>query len=118
VTSLAVRPDLTELSRLTEGLEAFGATQGVNPAIISVVQLALADLVTGLSGGASDIYVRLAIEEAVLIVRVETRRPDPIPVPLDLVASLMDEVSDSYLDGRQVITLRKAIGASGSGLEN
>jgi hypothetical protein len=109
VTSLAVRPDLTELSTLTDGLVAFGATQGVNPAVISVVQLALADLVTGLSGGAGDIYVRLAIEHATLVVRVETRAQDPIPVPLDLVASLMDEVSASYLDGRHVITLRKAI---------
>lgn len=109
MTSLAVRPDLTELSTLTEGLEAFGATQGVNPAIISVVQLALADLVTGLSGGAGDIYVRLAIEDAILVVRVETRGQDPIPVPLDLVASLMDEVSDSDVDGRHVITLRKRI---------
>jgi hypothetical protein len=109
VTSLAVRSDLTELSTLTEGLEAFGATQGINPVIISVVQLALADLVTGLSGGASDIYVGLAIEDASLVVRVETHGQDPIPVPLDLVASLMDEVSDSYLDGRHVITLRKRI---------
>ena len=107
MTSLAVRPDLTELSTLTDGLEAFGTTQGVNPAIISVVQLALADLVTGLSGGARDIYVRLAIEDAILVVRVETHGQDPIAVPLDLVNSLMDEVTDSYLDGQQVITLRK-----------
>jgi hypothetical protein len=110
VTSLAVRPDLTELSTLTDGLEAFGAIHGVNPAIISVVQLALADLVTGLSGGAGDIYVGLAIEDGILVVRVETLGQAPIPAPLDLVDSLMDEVSDSDVDGRRVITLRKAIG--------
>ena len=111
MTSLAVRPDLTELSTLTDGLEAFGAIHGVNPAIISVVQLALADLVTGLAGGAGDIYVGLAIEDAILVVRVETLGQAPIiPAPLDLVASLMDEVIDSYVDGRHVITLRKAIG--------
>jgi hypothetical protein len=109
VTSLAVRPDLTELSTLTDGLEAFGAIHGVNPAIISVVQLALADLVTGLSGGAGDIYVGLVVEDAILVVRVETLGQAPRPAPLDLVASLMDEVSDSYVDGRHVITLRKRI---------
>ncbi len=106
---LAVRADLTELSTLTDGLEAFGADHGLNPAIISVVQLALAELVTGLSGDAGDIHVGLNIEEPDLIVHVETGRVGPTLVPLDLVGSLMDEVSDSCVDGRQIIALRKRI---------
>ena len=109
MTSLAVRPDLTELSTLNDGLEAFGTAHGVNPAIIAVVQLALADLVTGLAGGAGDIHVGLAVEDAILIAQVETRDQEAVRAPLDLVASLMDEVSDSCVDGRHLITLRKRI---------
>ena len=109
MTTLAVRADLTELSTLTDGLEAFGADHDLNPAIISVVQLALSELVTELAGDAGNIHVALNIEEADLVVRVETGRLGPVLVPLDLVGSLMDEVSDSCVDGRQVIAQRKRV---------
>ena len=88
MTTLAVRADLTELSALTDGLEAFGADHTINAAIIAVVQLALAELVTGLSGATDEIQVALAMEEADLVVRVEARSPVPAGVPLDLVAPM------------------------------
>ena len=108
MTSLAVRADLTEWSTLTDGLEAFGAIHGLHPAMVSVMQLAVADLVTGLSDGTGDIQVGLAVEDAIIVVRVEADEQDGL-APLELAASLMDEVSDSCVDGRHVITLRKAI---------
>jgi hypothetical protein len=108
VTRLAVRADLTEWATLTDGLEAFGATHGLHPAVVSVMQLAVADLVTGMAGGPGAIQVGLAIEDAIVVVRVESDEQQAL-APLELAASLMDEVSDSCVDGRHVITLRKAI---------
>ena len=109
MTTLAVRADLTELSALTDGLEAFGAEHAVNSTILAVVQLALAELVTGLSGASGEIQVGLSIEKTDLVVRVEARSLVPARVQMDLVGSLMDRVSDSWINGRQVIELRKRI---------
>jgi hypothetical protein len=109
VTSLALRPDLTEINTLAGEVESFGTTHGITPIVISVVQLALEDVMTAFSTVPGDIHVQLAIENGAWLVRAHKVADESFDIPLDLVSSLVDEVNCEYADGQHRLTLRKAL---------
>jgi len=123
VLSFELKNDLAEMPVLVEQLEVFCTQQGIGPEMVSVVNLALEEIVTNIiSHGFADdgdhrIRVDLAHDGANLIARVEDaaqafdplQQEDPeIGLGLHLVRTLMDEVTYSREHDRNVLRIRKA----------
>jgi anti-sigma regulatory factor (Ser/Thr protein kinase) len=133
--AIELRPDLAELTMLTECLEHFGEEHGLAPAIVSTMNLALEEAVSNVIGYGFDegdtpvIKIRLAHEPGCLTASLEDngRAFDPLQAPLPdtttpleqrqigglgitLIRKLMDEVRYSREGSRNVLVLRKHTG--------
>ena len=132
VTSIELRNDLSELARLAERLRQFGACHAISARTVHDLNLALEEVITNIisygfdAGTEHQIRVDLRLEDAQLTTRLEDdgRAFDPLAVPepdLDvpleersvgglgilLVRRLMDQVTYSRLDGRNVLLMIK-----------
>ena len=132
VTSIELRNDLSELERLTERLREFGARHALSARTVNELNLALEEVITNIilygfdAGTQHQIRVDVRLEDAQLTTRLEDdgRAFDPLAVPepdLDvpleerkvgglgilLVRRLMDEVTYSRQDGRNVLVMIK-----------
>jgi len=122
--SFELKNDLAEMPVLVEQVESFCERQGIGPEVVSVVNLALEEIVTNIiSYGYADeedhrISVGLAHDGANLTACVEddAKAFDPpqveapeIGLGLHLVRTLMDEVTYSRERDRNVLRIRKAM---------
>ena len=133
--SFELKNDLTEIGTLAETLETFCAGNGVGPEVLSVVNLALEEVVTNIisygyaDGGDRRIWIDLAVDGGHFIARIQDdaeafdplqkEEPD-LDAPLHerkvgglgihLVKTLMDDVSYSRENGRNVLVIRKSMG--------
>jgi anti-sigma regulatory factor (Ser/Thr protein kinase) len=109
--SFELRNDLAELPVLVEHLEGFCEQHDIGPEVLSVVTLALEEILTNIissgdaDGGDRQIRVDLIHDGANITARVED---DAAAVDLNLVRTLMDEVSYSREQNRSVLLIRKA----------
>jgi anti-sigma regulatory factor (Ser/Thr protein kinase) len=121
--SFELKNDLAEMPLLVDHVESFCGQHGIGPEVVSVVNLALEEIVTNIiSYGYADeadhrIRVGLAHDGANLTARVEddAKAFDPLQVDdpeiglgLHLVRTLMDEVTYSREHDRNVLRIRKA----------
>ena len=132
-TSLTLVNQLSEVSKISGFVEAFGAEEGLKPEAVFSLNLALDEVVTNVIRYAHDddgqehpIVVRLALERDVLTAQVEDdgRAFNPLEAPapdldasLDerpigglgifLVRSVMNSVEYRREDGRNVLIMRK-----------
>ena len=136
-TVLKLRNDLAEITRLAGELEEFCERNAVPAQALMALNLSLEEIVTNVisyafdAGGEHTIGVELAIQGDSVHARVEDdgreydplQRADPdVDAPLDergigglgvlLVRKLMDDVSYSRVDGKNVLTMRKRVAAS------
>ena len=133
-----LKSDLAEMSTLAEKLETFCDQNGIGPEIVSVVNLALEEIVTniisygyGETPGDHRIRIDLKHDGKELTARIEDdavafdplQKEDPdLDVPLEerrvgglgihLVKTLMDEVSYSREHNSNVLFIRKSTTAS------
>jgi anti-sigma regulatory factor (Ser/Thr protein kinase) len=119
--SFELRNDLTEIATLADTLERFCIRHGIGSDVSSVVNLALEEVVTTIiahgypDGGDHRIWIDLAVDGATLTARVQDdaasfepgEREDPA---LDMVRSLMDDVTYRREQGRNVLLIRKSTG--------
>jgi anti-sigma regulatory factor (Ser/Thr protein kinase) len=124
----------TEIERMHQLLEAFGAQHGVSDSVIFAVNLALDEIVTNIivhgyaDGGQHDIRVNIALDDEAIEATVQDDAPafDPLRIPpvdleavaddrpigglgVHLVRSMMDRV-DYRRDGLEnVVVMRKAL---------
>jgi anti-sigma regulatory factor (Ser/Thr protein kinase) len=135
--SLVLRSDRTELRRLGELAERFGADHHLSDDDVMAINLVLDEVVTNViehgyaDSGGHKIHVSLALDGAALTIRVEdegrafdpTRAPPPdLDRPLEerqvgglgihIVRSVMDAVDYERRDGKNVLTMRKTIDRS------
>lgn len=135
---LALAPQLGEIARVSEVVEAFGETLGLPAASLFQVTLVLDELITNIvsygleAGEIRPITVELSYaDERLTIVVSDPGRPfDPRTVPPpDIEASLedrkvgglgvhfartmMDSIDYRYADGRNHVTLMKQVGKAG-----
>ena len=129
-----LKNDLAEMSTLAEQLEMFGEQSGLGPEIVSVLNLALKEIVTniityGYSGLPGDPRIRIELvhdgrhvtarveDDAVAFDPLQKEEPN-LDVPLEerrvgglgihLVKTLMDEVAYSRENNHNVLVIRKA----------
>ena len=130
VLEIRLESSLAEIPRLAELVETFGAEHGVPDRAIFNLNLALDEILTNVieyafpDGGAPEILVRLALDEAALQAEViddgtpydPTARPDPdISLSVDerpigglgvyFAKRMMDRVEYHRDDGRNRLTL-------------
>ena len=136
--SLELVNDMAELGRLTEEIEAYGTDTGLSPRTVSEINLALEEVVTNVisyafdAGGKHVVKVDLRLDNGDFSATVEddgrpfnpleTAEPD-VDAPLEertigglgifLVRKLMDDVTYSRTNGRNVLVMRKHCEASG-----
>lgn len=123
--SFELANDLAEIPVLVEQLEGFCKQHGIGAEVVSVVNLALEEIITNIisygyaDGGDHRIRVDLSHDGATLTARVEDdvntfdpmREEDPnIGLGIHLVKTLMDEVSYSREQDHNVLCIRKATG--------
>ncbi|MEP7308978.1 MAG: ATP-binding protein [Acidobacteriota bacterium] len=132
VTSIALRNHLSELERLAGALEKFGARHALGPRLVNQINLVLEEVITNIisygfpDAGEHLIHIDLRVASDHLTTQVEddgvpfdiTKAPVPdVNVPLEqrpvgglgvlLVKTLMDEVTYSRRDGRNVLLMTK-----------
>jgi serine/threonine-protein kinase RsbW len=133
--SLTLVNQLSEVSKISGFVEAFGVAEGLKPEAVFSLNLALDEVVTNVIRYAHDddgrehpIVVRLALERDVLTAQVEDdgRAFNPLEAPapdlsanLDerpigglgifLVRSVMNSVDYRREDGRNVLIMRKKL---------
>ena len=137
VLSLSVTNDAKEVSMLAERIEDFCAAQSLTPAVIHAVNLSLDELLTNtINYGYTDsdehvIEVSIRLEPGVIIVQLVddgiafdpfALPPPDIDAPLEtrpigglgvfFVRQLMTDVDYRRVDGRNIVTLTKRIGAT------
>jgi anti-sigma regulatory factor (Ser/Thr protein kinase) len=135
--SFELKNDLAEMSVLVDQLEGFCEQHDIGPEVAAVVNLALEEIITNIieygyaDGGDHRIRIDLAHDGANLTARVidnaaafgPLRLEDPdIDAPpeardlgslgIHLVRSLMDEVTYSRDEDRNILFIRKATAAS------
>ena len=132
-TSLELKNDLAELSRLVETIEAFGADHGLPPDAVMQLNVALEEIVTniieyGFDGGGHTIRIQFSMRGERLTVTVadDGRAFDPLAradpdvaaaledrpiggLGIHLVKTMMDDVEYARVDGHNVLTLIKHI---------
>jgi anti-sigma regulatory factor (Ser/Thr protein kinase) len=121
--SFELANDLAEMPVLVEHLEGFCEQHGIGPEVVSVVNLALEEIITNIisygyaDGGDHRIRVDLSHDGTTLTARVEDdanalgpmQEEDPnISLGIHLVRTLMDEVTYSREQDHNVLCLRKA----------
>jgi anti-sigma regulatory factor (Ser/Thr protein kinase) len=131
---LTVRPDLSEIGRIAEQVEAFCEERGLGPAVAHAVNLSLDELLTNTisygyddaSGHVIDIELAADSGRLTIVLRDDARAFDPTGVPepdvdadledralgglgVHFVRSLMDEVRYQRTDGHNLLTLTKYI---------
>ena len=133
--SVTLANQLSEVTRLSRLVEAFGEAEGLEPGAVFSMNLALDEVVTnviryahGDQGGQHPIVVRLALERDVLTAQVEDdgRAFNPLDQPapdigaaigerplgglgIHLVRSMMTSVEYRREDGRNVLTMKKKL---------
>ncbi len=113
-----LRNDLTEMPVLAEGLERFCQVQGIGPDIVSVVTLALEEIVTnliehgGALGGDHRIQIELTHDGTSLSARIEDKAAVFDRLGTHLVATLVDDVRYAREPGGHVLVIRKATAAA------
>lgn len=132
--TLELKNDLTEIATLADGLERFADRNDIGSEVLSLLNLALEEVVTNIisygfpSGGDHRIRIELAVDDRNVTARVQDdgvafeplRKTDPdLDVPpeehhigelgIRLVKSLMDEVRYSREDTHNVLFIRKAL---------
>lgn len=131
--SFELKNDLTEMATLAETLEGFCEKHGIGQDVTSVVNLALEEVVTNIvshsypAGGDRRIWIDLALDGGDLTARVQDDAEAFDPVPkndpdlttaveerqvaeqgIHLLRTLMDEVTYSREQGRNVLFIRKS----------
>ena len=133
--SVTLVNQLSEVTRLSRLVEAFGEAEGLGPEAVFSMNLALDEVVTNVIRYAHDsdglqhpIVVRLALEQDVLTAQVEDGgRPfNPLEAPapdltgslderpigglgIHLARSVMSSVEYRREDGRNVLTMKKKL---------
>jgi anti-sigma regulatory factor (Ser/Thr protein kinase) len=133
--SVTLVNQLSEVTRLSRLVEAFGEAEGLGPETVFSINLALDEVVSNVIRYAHDddgrqhpIVVRLAIERDVLTAQVEDdgRAFNPLEAPapdtdasiderpmgglgIHLVRSVMNSVEYRREDGRNVLTMKKNV---------
>ena len=133
--SVTLVNQLSEVTRLSRLVEAFGEAEGLGPEPVFSMNLALDEVVTNVIRYAHDdddrqhpIVVRLAVEQDVLTAQVEDdgRAFNPLEAPgpdldagiderpigglgIHLVRSMMTSVEYRREDGRNVLTMKKKL---------
>lgn len=111
--SFELANDLAEIPVLVEQLEGFCGQHGIGPDVVSVVNLALEEIVTNIiscgyaDGGDHRIRVALSHDGASLTARVEDDAEAFDPLGIQLVTTLMDEVAYSREQDHNVLLIRK-----------
>lgn len=134
---VTLRNDLSEISRLTEIVEAFGEEEELGPKDIFAITLALDELVTNVisyayedDGAAHEIQVNIERDGDAVVVEIEddgrsfdpTMAPEPdVSVPVDqrrigglgihFVKKMMARFDYERRDGRNFVRLRKKLEA-------
>ncbi len=115
--SFELTNDLAEMSLVAEHLEQFCSGHGIGPDVLSQVNLALDEIVThiiahgyGDAGIDGRIRINLAHDGASLTARIEDDAAafDPLP-EIQLVRTLVDELTYSRERDRNVLTIRKTV---------
>jgi anti-sigma regulatory factor (Ser/Thr protein kinase) len=123
--SFELTNDLAEMSLVAEHLEQFGTRHGISPDVLSQVNLALDEIVTHIAHRYGDggidgrIRINLAHDGASLTARIEDdaaafdplERDDP-SLGIQLVKTLVDEITYSRERDQNVLVIRKIIGSS------
>lgn len=121
--SFELTNDLAEMSLVAEHLEQFCAGHGIGPDVLSHVNLALDEIVTqiitrGCGDGRVDrrIRINLAHDGASLTARIEDDaaafdplEPDDPSLGIQLVKTLVDEVTYSRECDQNVFIIRKTV---------
>jgi serine/threonine-protein kinase RsbW len=108
---LELRSDLTEMPALAEALERFCEAEGIGPETVSVVTLALEEIVTNLiehGDGDRSIAIELAHDGAAISARIDDTGAVFDRLGIHLVTTLMDEVSYLREATGHVLVIRKA----------
>ena len=115
--SFELASDLAEMSLLAEHLEQFCTGHGIAPDVLSQLNLALDEIVThiiahgyGDGGTGGRIRINLARNGASLTARIEDDAAAFDPGPgIQLVTTLVDEVTYSRERDQNVLTIRKTV---------
>jgi anti-sigma regulatory factor (Ser/Thr protein kinase) len=125
----------SEIARVAEGAERFGADNGLAEDDTMAINLVLDEIVANIienaydDDGRHEILVAMAFEDTTLTIRVEDdgrmfdplQRPPPdLDLPLEerpigglgihIVRTVMDTVDYERRDGRNILTMHKTIG--------
>ena len=114
--SFELTNDLAEMPLIAEQLEQFGTRQGIAGDVLSQLNLALDEIVThiiahhsGEAGLDQRIRIKLAHDGANLTARIEDDAAAFDLADLNLVNTLVDEISYSRERNQNVLVIRKII---------
>jgi len=129
--SFTVDAEIRNIPVVAEGIEGFLLDVGINPGILPDIQLAVDEAVTniimhGYAGKPGAINMKVSVDGGVVRVEIRDQAPqfDPLTVKepdlsadladrfvggmgIYLIRKVMDAVSYEYVDGENVLTMKK-----------